>query len=98
MKISKHFPNSMRELERFIKKHIVKKGSGQQPLDEDKTVESVLKRMNERSMFTLKLRTGESKEHAKDLKMRNVDIIELYKKEKTEDIPIVFESAIITKQ
>jgi hypothetical protein len=60
-------------------------------------VESVLKRMNERGMFTQKFRTGESKEHAKDPKLRNVDIIELYKKEKKEDIPIVFESALINK-
>lgn len=53
--------------------------------------------MNERGMFTLKLRTGESKEHAKDPKLKNIDIIELYKKEKNEDIPIVFESAIFNK-
>ncbi|CDW82516.1 UNKNOWN [Stylonychia lemnae] len=95
MKSSKHFPNSLRELERLIKKHIVKKGESQQ--DEDKTVESVMKRMNDKGMFTQKTRTGESKEHAKDPKLRNVDIIELYKKEKKEDIPIVFESSLLAK-
>lgn len=51
MKNSKHFPNGLRELERLIKKHIVKKGESKL-LDEDKTVEAVLKRMNEKGMFT----------------------------------------------
>ena len=95
MKASKHYPNSLRELERLIKKHIVKKGENQQ-VEEDKTVESVLKRMNERSMFTQKFRTGESKEHAKDAR-KTIDIIEQYKREKKEDIPILFESGLSNK-
>lgn len=48
--------------------------------------------MNKKGMFTQKFRTGESKEHAKDPKLKNLDLIELYKKEK-EQIPIVFESS-----
>ena len=49
--------------------------------------------MNEKGMFTQKTRTGESKEHAKDQsKLKGVSILELYKREKKEDIPIVFES------
>eukprot|EP00347_Sterkiella_histriomuscorum_P024182 403332023 len=110
MKASKHYPNSLRELERLIKKHIVKKsdpqlnslqnlpGVSNQGMDEDKTVELVMQRMNQKGMFTQKLRTGESKENAKDPKLRNVDIIELYKKEKKEDIPIVFESSLLNSK
>ena len=62
------------------------------PMDEDETVMQVMTRMNKRGMFTQKTRTGESKEHAKDPKLKNADILELYKKEKGE-IPIVFESS-----
>ena len=64
-------------------------------VDEDKIVESVLKRMNEKGMFTLKLRTGESKEHIKDPKLKNVDVLELYKREKKDDIAIVFEGNFV---
>jgi len=44
-------------------------------------------------MFTRKMKTGESKEHAKDhVKLKFSDIIELIKREDKEDIGIVFES------
>ena len=57
-------------------------------------VESVLRRMNDKGMFTKKMRTGESKEHAKEqVKLKFADIIELFKREEKEDIPIVFESS-----
>ena len=49
--------------------------------------------MNKKEMFTQKLRTGESKEHAKDPKLKYVDILEQFRKEKG-DIPIVFESSM----
>ena len=102
MKSSKHFPNSLRELERQIKKNVVKKGdqnaalmSGAMVVDDIKMfVEGVLRRMNDRGMFTKKMRTGESKEHAKEhVKLKFADIIELFKREEKEDIPIVFESS-----
>ena len=61
--------------------------------DDDKTVENILRRMNDKGMFTKKMRTGESKEHAKDaVRLKFADIIELFKREEKEDIPIVFES------
>ncbi len=73
MKSSKHFPNSLRELERQIKKNVVKKGEPSMSnqaasvVDDIKSfVENVLRRMNDRGMFTKKMRTGESKEHAKE--------------------------------
>ena len=96
MKSSKHYPNTLRELERLIKKQIVKKAE-LQGQEEDKIVESVLKRMNEKGMFTQKNRTGEAKQDAKDPKLKNADILELYRKEKKEDIPIVLESSYINK-
>lgn len=49
--------------------------------------------MNKKGMFTQKQRTGESKEHAKDPKLKNIDLMDLYKKEKGE-IPIVFETFV----
>ena len=56
-------------------------------------LESVLRRMIEKGMFTRKTRTGESKEHAKEqVKLKFSDIIELIKREDKEDIGIVFES------
>ena len=96
MKSSKHYPNTLRELERLIKKQIVKKAE-LQGQEEDKIVESVLKRMNEKGMCTQKNRTGEAKQDAKDPKLKNADILELYRKEKKEDIPIVLESSYINK-
>ena len=102
MKSSKHFPNSLRELERQIKKNVVKKGdqsaalsAGALVVDDIKVfVEGVLRRMNDRGMFTKKMRTGESKEHAKEqVKLKFADIIDLFKREEKEDIPIVFESS-----
>ena len=100
MKSSKHFPNSLRDLEKYIKKNVAKKGDlGAQPgamiVEDIKAfVESVLRRMNDKGMFTKKMRTGESKEHAKEqVKLKFADIIELFKREEKEDIPIVFESS-----
>jgi transcriptional regulator with GAF, ATPase, and Fis domain len=90
MRHSKQFPNTIRELERLIKRHIVKKGESQQ--EEDETVRQVLTRMNMKSMFTPKTRTGEAREHAKEPKLKSTNILEIYKKEKGE-IPIVFESS-----
>ena len=96
MKSSKHYPNTLRELERLIKKQIVKKAE-LQGQEEDKIVESVLKRMNEKGMFTQKNRTGEAKQDAKDPKLKNADILELYRKDKKEHIPIVLASSDINK-
>lgn len=98
MKSSKHFPNSLRELAKFIKLYITKKGAKQDLMlssaDENQTIENVLRRMNEKGMFTRKTRTGESKEHAKDhVKLKFSDIIELFKRDEKEDIGIVFESS-----
>jgi len=96
MKSSKLFPNSLRELERLIKKNLVKKGEGPQTnIDDVKGfVENVIRRMNDKAMFTKKKRTGESKEHAKEqVKLKFADIIEVFKREDKEDIPIVFESS-----
>ena len=79
MKSSKHFPHSLRELAKLIKQHLVKKGDQlaagttqakelimKNDADENKLVENVLRRMNDKGMFTRKMKTGESKEHAKD--------------------------------
>ena len=56
--------------------------------------ENVIRRMNDKAMFTKKKRTGESKEHAKEqVKLKFADIIEVFKREDKEDIPIVFESS-----
>lgn len=49
--------------------------------------------MVEKGLITQKTRTGESKEHIKDPKLKNIGILELYKREKKEDIPIVLESS-----
>ncbi len=101
MKSSKQFPNTLRELEKLIKKNIIKKGEQQQSqqqavVDDIKLfAENVIRRMNEKAMFTKKKKTvGESKEHAKDhVKLKFADIIEVFKREDKEDIPIVFESS-----
>jgi hypothetical protein len=90
MKSSKLFPNSLRELAKLIKQNITKKGADQKEVS---NVEDVLKRMHGNGMFTKKMRTGESKEHAKEqVKIKFQDIIELFKREEKEDIGIVFES------
>ncbi len=61
--------------------------------EEPVALESVFRRMIEKGMFTRKMKTGESKEHAKDhVKLKFSDIIELIKREDKEDIGIVFES------
>ena len=67
----------------------------QQGVDDMKLfTESVIRRMNDKAMFTKKKRTGESKEHAKEqVKLKFADIIEVFKREDKEDIPIVFESS-----
>ncbi len=97
MKSSKQFPNTLRELEKLIKKNINKKGEQQQQTVDDikQFAENVIRRMNDKAMFTKKKKTvGESKEHAKDhIKLKFADIIEVFKREDKEDIPIVFESS-----
>lgn len=86
MKSTKHFPNSLRELAKIIKQALSKSGLPQ-------NVEDILRRMHGKGMFTKKIKTGESKEHAKDhVKLKFQDIIELFKREEKEDIGIVFES------
>lgn len=94
IKSSKNFPNSLRELAKIIKHKISAKGDQKGGAGEEiKNVEDVLRRMHDKGMFTKKMRTGESKEHAKEnVKLKFSDIIELFKREEKEDIGIVFES------
>ena len=61
--------------------------------EEDENVFQLMRRMNKKGMFTQKHRTGESKDHIKDPKLKNIDLMDLYRKEKGE-IPIVFETYI----
>ncbi|TNV80331.1 hypothetical protein FGO68_gene8583 [Halteria grandinella] len=100
IKSSKHFPNSLRELAKIIRQKITMRGEQKGGAGEEvKNVEDILRRMHDKGMFTKKMRTGESKEHAKEhVKLKFSDIIELFKREDKEDIGIVFESQFMFQQ
>lgn len=95
MRNAHQFPHTLKDLAKLIRQIIIKKGNTQQ--EEEKLVESLIERMNNKAMFTMKTRTGESKEHAKDSKTKGMNILELYKRENGE-VPILFESIMGTKK